>query len=144
MVTIITGQNNSASFLFSPNQSVLWNLSIPIPVFLQITATFPIQFLYLSLSLLSLTSMIRLSPSVSLPHALLSLPPIHKDIAGPGSGASSLSLAVTTSTIPPGTGSIIHCAGTTPVSLVNLPDNQSPEKNESITMVVPGDGFHVR
>lgn len=47
------------------------------------------------------------------PHALPSPPPIHKDIAGPGSGASSLSLAALTSASTLGTGSIIHCAGTT-------------------------------
>ena len=29
------------------------------------------------------------------------------------------------------------------MSLVNLPDNQPAEKNESITTVVLGDGFHV-
>lgn len=34
-----------------------------------------------------------------------------------------------------------YCA---PVSLVNLLDNLTPGKNESITTVVPGDGFHVR
>lgn len=61
-----------------------------------------------------------------------------------GSRASFLSLTAVTSTFfPPGIGSIIHRAGTTPVSLVDLPDNMPPEKNESITMVVPGDGFHV-
>ena len=47
--------------------------------------------------------------------------------------------------VPPGTGSIIHRAGTTPVSLVNLrADNRPAEKNESITMELPGDGFRVR
>lgn len=48
-----------------------------------------------------------------MPHALLSLLPNHKDIAGPGSGASSLSLAAMTLALPSGTGSIIHHARTT-------------------------------
>lgn len=71
------------------------------------------------------------SPCVSFSftaRALSRLPPIHKESVGPGSGASSLSLAALTSTFSPGIGSIIHCTGTTPVSLVNLPDNQAPEK----------------
>lgn len=49
----------------------------------------------------TLPLMIRLSPSVTLPRALLSLPPIHKDMACPGSGVSSLSLAPVTSSSPP-------------------------------------------
>ena len=69
--------------------------------------------------------------------------PFTKSFSGPGSDVSFLSLAVMTSMFPLGIRSIIHCAGTTPVSLVNLPDNRRPEKNESITTVVPGDGFHV-
>lgn len=76
----------------------------------------------------SVMLMIPMSPSVSLLHALMCLPPIHKDTVGPGSGASSLSLAALTSMFSAGTGSIIHCTGNTPVSLMNLPDNQAPEK----------------
>lgn len=50
-------------------------------------------------------------PSVSF-SLIAPCPPIHKDIVGPGSGASFLSLAAVTSTFPPpGIGSIIHCAG---------------------------------
>lgn len=127
-----TCQNILASFLFPPTQHV--------------PQTHPFLIYSTSLSPSSLTLLMSLSPSASSPHALSSPPPIHKDVAGPGSGASSPSLAPMTSESPSWHRDNYSLRGNhrTPVSLVNLPDNQSPEKNESITMVVPGDGFHVR
>lgn len=115
-----TCQNTLASFLFPPPR--------------QVPQTHPFLIYSTSLSPSSLTLPTSLSPSASSPHALSSPPPIHKDVAGPSSGASSPSLAPTTSESPSWHRVNYSLRGNhrTPVSLVYLPPTTRARKKMSL------------
>lgn len=97
-----------------------------------------LPFYYLDLSLSdSLSFSLPLLPYSTVRLILLA---VWSSVARLAWGVFSSSLPLMTSTFPLAPGQLF----TTPVSLVGLPDNQQqPEKNESITMAMPVDGFPV-
>lgn len=116
-------------FFFSPSQPILWTSSTPIPIFL---------------SSLSFT----ISPSPSVSNATCPLVSTSHSQRHSGSRLRGVLFVIGSDDLNTPLWHRVNYSPRenycTPVSLMNLSDNQTPEKNESITMVVPGDGFHVR